>query len=204
MSATYDTDFAHAVRLAASGLRTASGIDPEAEAAPLAAILRSDRALEVDGLELLARLVTGDLRKARARAGETILAHAVRRAGVAWRKGKDVDPATTGARLAAVLRDGSARLGPGERNLLADLVTGELRKGTSRPGKGAGHQDVTEAVEAFRKRMASGQPRKVALIDTAAEFGITDRTIEKYVAMVTEREKIVSDVLAKHRGTTDN
>lgn len=203
MSATYDTDFAHAVRLAATGLRTASGIDPEAEAAPLAAILRGDRALDADGLELLARLVTGDLRKVKQFAGETVLAHAVRRAGIAWRKGKGADPAATGARLAAILRDAPARLGPGERGLLANLVTGELRRGTSRPGKGAGHQDVTKVAEVFRKRIAAGQPRKTALIDTAIEFEITDRTVETYLAMVIEREQVVHNVLAKYRSTSD-
>lgn len=163
MSETYDHAFAHAVRQAATGLRTASKVDPEIEAAPLAAILRSDRALDADGLELLARMVTGDLRApyaGRVPAGESILAHAVRRAGAAWRDAKDADPATTGAALAAILRNDRPQIGPGERALLADLVIGELRRGTSRPPTGAGHSQVVAVVQYYRAREHKASRRK--------------------------------------------
>ncbi|MCJ1902870.1 hypothetical protein MR829_21250 [Paracoccus versutus] len=191
MSVSYDLAFAHAVRQAATGLRTSSGADPEIEGAPLAEILRSDRTLDAHGLELLAQLVTGNLRKVRQPAGESILAHAVRRAGAAWRRGKGADPLTTGAALASALRGDPARLGPGERALIADLVTGELRRGTSRPPKGAGHLHVETIVEAFRKRIADGLVRKNALNDTAIESKISERTIETYLAMTEEREAML-------------
>lgn len=189
MSASYDLAFAHAVRLAATALRTSAGMDPEAEAAPLATILRSDGPLDPDGLELLARLVTGDLRKVRPRVGETVLAHAVRRAGTAWRAGKDADPATTGAALAAALRSDPARLGAGERALLADLVTGEMRRGQNAPTKGAGHPHIVATVAAFRQKIEAGEARKNALIETASEFKLTARTLEKYLALAKERTK---------------
>lgn len=189
MNASYDLAFAHAVRLAATGLRTASGIDPETEGAPLAAILRSDRPLDSDGLDLLARLVTGGLRKVRPRPGETVLAHAVRRAGTAWRAGKDTDPAKTGAALAAALRGDPARLGAGERALLADLVTGEMRRGQNAPTKGAGHSHVVAVVQTFRNWIASGSVRKQALEYTAEQFKISESTVARYVAMVEERER---------------
>ncbi|WP_126155285.1 hypothetical protein [Paracoccus haematequi] len=189
MNASYDSAFGDAVRRAATGLRTAAGIDPEIAAAPLAAILRSGRALDLDGLELLARLVTGNLRKVRQPVGETIMAHAVRRAGTAWRHGKRDDPAITGAALAAALRGDPARLGPGERALLADLVTGEWRRGENRPSKGAGNRHVAAVVEAFRNRVSIGTARKVALADTANQFSLTERTVETYLAMTAEQER---------------
>ncbi|RWR28546.1 hypothetical protein D2T29_16695 [Sinirhodobacter populi] len=186
-----DTDFAHAVRLAATGLRTASGIDPEIEGAPLAAILCSDRALDPDALELLARLVTGNLRKVIPPAGESIMAHAVRRAGTAWRKGKDADPTTTGAPLAAILRGDPARLGPGERALLADMVTGELRRGQSAPTKGAGHPDVLAVVEAVNKRLNEGDKLEFASEFVAAQFEIDKRTVFNYLKIAREREAMI-------------
>lgn len=189
MNASYDLAFGHAVRQAATGLRTAAGIDPEVAAAPLAAILRSGHALDPDGLELLARLVMGDLRKVHQPAGESILAHAVRRAGTAWRHGKRHDPAITGAALAATLRGDSAHLGPGERALLADLVTGEWRRGVNRPSKGAGNAQVAAVVEAFRNRIATGMARKIALDDTKKQFKLTGRTIETYLAMTSDQER---------------
>lgn len=178
---SYDKAFGDAVRMAATGLRTTSRMDPEIEAAPLAAILRSDRALDADGLELLARLVTGNLRKIAPRAGESMLAHAVRRAGTAWRHGKDMDPATTGAVLAACLRSNHARLEPGERALLADLMTGDLRRGTSAPTKGPGHSQIVAVVEAFHRKIDAGTLRKNALIETASELRISIRTIENHL-----------------------
>lgn len=189
MNVSYDLAFGHAVRQAAKGLRTAAGIDPEIAAAPLAAILRSGRALDPDGLELLARLVTGNLRKVRQPVGETIMAHAVRRTGTAWRHGKRDDPAITGAALAAALRGDPAHLGQGERALLADLVTGEWRRGVNRPSKGAGHTRIAAVVEAFRKKIADGTPRKVAIEDTADEFKTSPRTVERYLDLTIQDDR---------------
>ncbi|SEI03392.1 hypothetical protein [Paracoccus alkenifer] len=174
MSAPYDTAFAHAVRQAATGLRTVSKVDPETEAAPLALILHSDRALDADGLELLAQLVAGKLRKVRQPAGESILAHAVRRAGAAWRAGKGADPATTGGPLADVLRaeverirhGAPSQVGPGERVLLADLVTGELRRGTARPPIGAGHPQVVAVVQYYHVRKHKAARRQPDIAKT--------------------------------------
>lgn len=202
MNEPCDTGFAHAVRLAATGLRSTSKVDPEIEAAPLAMILRGDRVIDADGLELLARLVTGKLRApygGKVPQGETMLAHAVRRAGGAWRVGKGAHPATTGAALANMLRAESERIrhgeppqiGPGERTMLARLVAGELRRGTSRPMIGAGHPQVVAIVQAFRKRMADGMARKNAALDTALEFDTTIRTVEIHLKAVKEREAAI-------------
>lgn len=164
-------------------------MDPETEAAPLATILRGDGPLDPDGLELLARLVTGDLRKVRPRAGETVLVHAVRRAGTAWRAGKDADPATTGAALAAALRGDAACLGAGKRALLADLVTGDMRrewekrkeqdnkekqKEQNTSIKGVGHPKVLAIVQFYRARESKAMRRR-ANEQSVAEY-LTSRS----------------------------
>lgn len=187
--AAYDLDFAHAVRLAATGIRPKAGVDPEIEGAALARYLRGTHELDGQGLDLLAELVTGKLRTIRQPVGETLLAHAVRLSGLAWRSGKDVDAETAGGALAGMLRDPATRIGVGERNLLADLVTGELRRGVSRPPKGAGRADITAVTAALRKQIDSGSLRKNALEDTARAFGLSVRTVQNYEAETKKRER---------------
>lgn len=189
----YDTEFAHAVRQAATGIRPKAGVDLVPEAALLGTILCSERALDPHGLELLALAVTGQLRKARLQPkGETMFAHAVRRASAAWRSGKGKSPAVTGDALAIMLRSGQPVLGAGERELLAELfapipptVHNELQ---GRPGKGVGHPDVAAVMEMLQREIARGSVHKNAVVDTAKAFQITVRTVEKYEAMVRARE----------------
>lgn len=169
----YDKEFADAVRLAARGLRTGSHMDPATDTATvgLALYLRSDQPLHADGLELMARLWTGKLRASyggKVLDNESEFARLIRDARRVWsRKGRikmrgkvqgkkkeiPVDPATTGVALAAMLHDPNRHIGPVEREWLADLVTGELRRGVSLPPKGAGHPKVIAAVQFFRARM---------------------------------------------------
>lgn len=206
-----DAAFAHAVRQAATGLRTASKADPEKECAPLAAILRSDRELDADGLELMAQMVTGNLRAPQD--GETDFAREVRRAHATWaRKGRAkgrkgerdtyANRTTTGATLAAYLRAEVERIqrgeppqiGLGERVMLAEMLcptpalatAAELR---GKPPTGAGHSQVVAVVEAFRKRIAAGELRKNALIDTEEEFELATRTVENYLSMMAKHEE---------------
>lgn len=189
MSAPCDLAFAHAVRRAAAGIRPKSGCDPEVAGEPAAALLRAGAAFGAVERELLAQMVTGALRKVRQPPGETALARALREAGAAWRGGKEADPATEGAALASMLRTGM-ELRPGERELVAQMITGEWRRGSSRPPVGAGHPRVVEVVAALRQKLADGAVRKNAVTDVAARFGLTARTVEAYEAMVQERENL--------------
>ncbi|QCO56965.1 hypothetical protein EOK75_14290 (plasmid) [Pseudorhodobacter turbinis] len=189
----YDTEFSHAVRRAATGIRPQAGVDVAIEGAPLRAILCSEQSLNPAGLELLALAVTGQLRKARKQPiGETMFTHAVRRASAAWRGGKGKSPAVTGDALAIMLRSGQPALGAGERELLAELfapipptVHNELQ---GRPGKGVGHPDVVAVMEMLRDEIAKGSAHKNAIVDTAKAFQITARTVQEYEAMTRERE----------------
>lgn len=193
MSAPCDLAFAHAVRRAAAGIRPKSGCDPEVAGAAAASMLRAGAALGAVERELLAQMATGALRKVRQPPGETALAWALREAGAAWRSGKEVDPATEGAALASMLRTGM-ELRPGERELLAQMITGEWRRGSSRPPVGAGHPRVVEVVAALRA--VSGK-RTAAVAEIAARFRLTARTVEAYEAMVQERENLTPFLRSK-------
>lgn len=196
MNGTYDIGFAHAVRRAARGVRPKPNVDVTTEGAALAAILRSEGEFDAHGLDLLAKLVTGKLRKIKQPDGETMFAHAVRRAGAAFRKGKDVYPEVEGAVLAEMLRSGQPSLGPGERELLAQLATRsasalQLRELTldGTPPVGAGHPRVVRAVETLWAKMEDGEVHKNAVLDTAKELGISPRTVEEYEALTKASEK---------------
>lgn len=193
IGAAYDLEFRRAVQSAARGLRTGPYMDPMTDTGTvaLALYLRSNQPLQADGLELMARLWTGKLRASyggKVLDNESEFARLVRDARRVWsRKGRikvfdkeqgkkkerPVDPATTGAALAAMLRDPNRHIGPGERELLAELVcplpsmtdvalpagafTLEM-KGT--PPKGAGHPKVIAVVQFYRARMRKATRRK--------------------------------------------
>lgn len=193
MNAPYDLAFAQAVQRAAAGIRPKSGCDPEVAGEPAAALLRAGAALGAGERELLAQMAMGALRKVRQSPGESALARALREAGAAWRGGKGADPGTEGAALASLLR-GGAELRPGERELLAQMITGEWRRGSSRPPLGAGHPRVVEVVTALR---AIGGKRTAAVAEIAARFDITTRTVEAYEAMVRERENLTPFLRSK-------
>lgn len=194
MNYATDTEFAYAVRLAASGLRPKAGFDVAIEGAALRSILCSERPLDPDGLELLAQAVTGQLRKSRkSPMGETIFAHAVRRASNAWRSGKGDVPISTGEALAGMIRTGKPVLGGGERVKLAELFAPippdilDAREG--RPPKQAGNLDVVAVVATLRALLACGALRKNSIADTAKIHKLSIRTVEEYEAKAKKREE---------------
>jgi hypothetical protein len=193
MTATCDTGFAHAVRLASTGIRPKARVDVTVEAGPLRTILCSDQMLYQNDLELLALAVTAKLRKIKQPSGETMFAHAVRRASAAWRTGKNDSPIIAGAMLADMLRSGRPALGSGEREELAELFSPlaptAFNSFNGRPPKGAGQAKVVAVIKMLRHELTKeGSIRKNAIIDTAKEFKISIRTVEQYDAMVEERE----------------
>lgn len=210
--AVVDTDFSRAVRLAATGLDVAHQADPAIAGEALAAILRDDRPLDAHGMELLAQMVTGRLRKRRQPDGESDLAQAVRSAGAAWRKAREANPAVTGVPLAAILRGDPSRLGAGERALLADLVTRGLRKSGGRPSMGAGHPQRVGMSEAFQAEIESGTKRKDAIDEiindkkiTGKSVKIHPRTLEKNVSKLKRRNDAARDAVNRlKRAASDN
>lgn len=187
MNQPTDTEFAYAVRLAASGLRPKAGVDVAFEGAALRSILCSERPLDPVGLELLAQAITGQLRKTgKPKVGETIFAEAVRRSSAAWRSGKGDSPSKTGAALARMLRAGIPVLGVGERARLAELLApippDKHNRREGRSPKGVGHKDVVKVMTTLRELMAGGSIRKNAISDTARIHRISIRTVEECVA----------------------
>lgn len=188
MNASYDTEFASAVRRAANGIRPKAGIDVTVEGAALRAILCSNHALDPDGLELLALAVTGRLRKVRLQQkGETSFAQSVRRASAAWRSGKGDKAVDVGEPLAVMLRLGMPALGAGEREILSELLapakSGDHNALEGRPWKGPGHADVVAVLKLLEIELSKvGSIRKNVVVDIANRFGISVRTVEEYEA----------------------
>jgi len=105
------------------------------------------------------------------------------RAGRAFRAVEGKDPQIEGRDLAEWLRSG-AEIGEAERELLADLVTGEWRQSKGRPNRpGPGSARASEIVAFYTRRNDDLGPRmtKKALHDTAQKFEESDRTIERYL-----------------------
>jgi hypothetical protein len=89
-------------------------------------------------------------------------ADAVRRAGRALTASKGQNPEEAGLALANLLRSG-AELGPGEREMLAELVTGQWRRRVGPPSRAGERRRVREAVAALRDHYASkGEGRSLA------------------------------------------
>jgi hypothetical protein len=116
------------------------------------------------------------------------------RAGRAFTAAKGKDPAVEGAALADWLRSG-AEIGPAEREMLAELVTGEWRNRKGRPERvGPGHPYAQAIVSDLEKRLREYQP-KMALAakqDTAKAFGESVRTVERYLEESNERKKALA------------
>ena len=113
--------------------------------------------------------------------------HAVVRAGRAFVAAKGKDPAKEGVALAELLRAGCP-LGPGERDLLADLVTGEWRDRPGRKDVRPGNQAVVDVVAELRRLEGEGCKKEAAKVQVAADFGISRATVENYEKMTNERE----------------
>ncbi|MBR3370906.1 MAG: hypothetical protein IKG52_09765 [Rhodobacteraceae bacterium] len=118
------------------------------------------------------------------------------RAGRAFIAAKGKDPAVEGAALAEWLRSG-AEIGPAEREMLADLVTGEWRdrKG-AKPRKSPGHSRAKEIVADLNSRLQKYGPKmgEAARQDTANAFGISVRTLSRYMKEAKELEQAIKRV----------
>jgi hypothetical protein len=104
------------------------------------------------------------------------------RAGRAFVAAKGKDPEVEGKALADWLRSG-ADIGENERELLAELVTGEMRLPKGRPPrKGPGHPEAQQIVTYYKGLLIEYGPGRslAAKQDTASHFGLKVRTIETY------------------------
>jgi hypothetical protein len=116
------------------------------------------------------------------------------RAGRAFRAAQGKDPQIEGRDLAEWLRSG-AEIGEAERELLAELVTGEWRQSKGRPNRpGPGSTRASEIVAFYTMRNDDLGPRltKQALHETAKKFGESDRTIERYLEEARSRCEAVA------------
>lgn len=119
------------------------------------------------------------------------LTNMVARAGRAFAAAKNKNPIVEGADLAAWLRSG-ANIGPEERELLAELVTGAWRANKGRPTrKGAGHADAQEIVTDLENRLHTyGKNMSLAAKqDTAKKFNLSVRDVERYAQESSDRKK---------------
>ncbi len=113
------------------------------------------------------------------------------RAGRSFVAAKGKDPAEEGAALAKFLRS-DAPVGPQERELLAQLVTGDWRNRKGRPERvGPGNPYAVALVSDYRRRVAEYGPKgeEAAAQDTAKDFGETTRTVRPYAKEAREREE---------------
>lgn len=128
--------------------------------------------------------------------GDANIIHMIVKAGRAFRAVEDLDPEEEGAPLADWLRSG-AEIGPAERELLADLVTGEWRRSRGAPNrKGPGHAESIEIVQYYSEVLKAKSVRKIAKYETSEKFGISERTVERYLEESEARDKAVRDALA--------
>ena len=117
----------------------------------------------------------------------------VMKAGKAFRAAKGQDPEVEGLDLANWLRSG-AEIGEGERELLAELVTGEWRQRKGRPDRvGPGHPYAKAIVEFYLRCNEELGPRmtKIAKARTAGEFGESERTIDRYLTAARKRAEAI-------------
>ena len=113
------------------------------------------------------------------------------RAGRSFVAAKGKKPAEEGAMLAEYLRS-DAPIGEQERELLAQLVTGEWRNRKGRPERfGPGHAYAIALVSDYRRRVAENGPKgeEAAAQDTAKTFDETTRTVRRYAKAARDREE---------------
>lgn len=123
-------------------------------------------------------------------------AKAIRRAGAAFQAAKRKDPTIEGSDLAELLLSG-AHIGQGEREMLAELVTGRWRRMAGEAGKAREiHPEsdiVTRIVSALREKVSNGVKKEAAKASVAEEFEVHRGTVERYEKMVVERENAVAN-----------
>lgn len=117
------------------------------------------------------------------------------RAGRAFVAAKGKDPTIEGAKLAEFLRSDEP-LGADEREMLAQMVTGEWRSPKGRPERvGPGHQYAVAIVSDYRRRVLEYGPNgeEAAAQDTAAAFEESTRTVRRYAKEVRDRETAIAN-----------
>ncbi|WP_294609349.1 hypothetical protein [uncultured Roseovarius sp.] len=122
----------------------------------------------------------------------------VARAGRAFMAAKGKDPEIEGKPLAEFLLS-DEHIGPYERELLAELVTGEWRRPKGRPkGVGPGHIYAVLLVSDYRRRVSEYGPNgeEAAAQDTAIKFGVSTRTVRSYVREARKREAAIKTEIA--------
>lgn len=92
--------------------------------------------------------------------------------------------------LAEMLRS-DLPLGPGERSILADLISGKLAMSMGRPQKGIGNAQIVEVVERYRK-LRLNTKEEVAALETAVSTGFSKSTIRRWYKDTIEREKLTA------------
>lgn len=90
------------------------------------------------------------------------------------------------AELAGLLRS-DRPLGAGERELLAELVAGELSRPHGRQPLGPGHPKVVSAVAEYRAALKAGEMEKNAATDVAARAGVSLSTIRQWDKLTRRR-----------------
>jgi hypothetical protein len=123
------------------------------------------------------------------------------RAGRGFRAAEGKDPAIEGAALAEWLRSG-AEIGEADRELLAQLVTGEWRRSAGGESVNAGQEVVQNVVFELRQRVEKGEKKEAAKEAVAQEYGVSRATVENYERMVKDREKAISEaktMIAQYR-----
>jgi hypothetical protein len=121
------------------------------------------------------------------------------KAGRSFVSAKGKDTAEEGAELAEFLRSDEP-IGKEERELLAQLVTGDWRNRKGRPERiGPGHAYAIALVSDYRRRIAENGPNgeEAAAQDTAKHFGETTRTVRRYAKETRDREKAVEKAQVK-------
>lgn len=84
--------------------------------------------------------------------------------------------------------------GSEERELLADLLLGQMKPQVGRPTKGPGHEDIKPVLDAYFEKIKNME-RKQALYEVANEFPLSERAIEGHVYEKLERDS------KKHSGS---
>ena len=114
--------------------------------------------------------------------------HLVRKAAHAFIAAKGKNPATEGKELADYLRS-DAPLGPGERDLLAEMVAGEWRRRAGGSRAALSPDKKQEAVRRLRSLVDGGMKKEAAKLQVAGEFGISRTTLEEIESESIERER---------------
>lgn len=128
------------------------------------------------------------------KAYDVAFAHAIRKCAVTLTpKRKKGEPYVDGDELAALLRS-DMPLNQGERELLAELVTGELQRPHKRPSVSITSDKIAPVLDRYFERLDVCKKHKVAFID-AKEFykeihgrNVSESQLHSWIAECKKRE----------------